>query len=519
MSQPQMYHSTEDVMTALPFADLALRQDLAQNPKRPASARWSAAWVRHLPWAGRRTAGRVARGGGAGSEATATPAASAVPGPARRACAFVFIANLPHLSEAYGLDFALGVSREIKRRLSAGFMRSAETDLACLRDDCFLLWSSEAFAGSAASAGLGAPTSAAAAGSSEAIEKLLAALAGEPVRVKGMVALPQIHADWIDVCGPEQLGASDIELALWAAQPFPDFQESRADGWRQRYRADMDVAVRVAEALQAGRLALHWQPVVDAYASATTFYSAAQARIAPDRDQPHPLVPSVFMPSLERLGLARLLDRAVACSVIEALRLQPAAQLGLSISAHSVRRDHWWASLLAALQANPDLASRLVVEVSNGASIQDMESARDFCVRLQQCGCRVAIEDFGAGALGVAAVQACRPDILKLDASFLRRARDSEFGHACLQDMLALCVHLASHTVVNGVEREDDLHIALRAGAQWLQGSYLNGARAPVPSSRADATSFLPHAAFAPQFAAGSPAVTVQPQHAGEGGQ
>jgi len=65
--------------------------------------------------------------------------------PAPRACAFVFIENLPQLAQAYGSNFAMSVSREIRRRLCARFLTSVKADLACLRDDCFLLWSNDSF--------------------------------------------------------------------------------------------------------------------------------------------------------------------------------------------------------------------------------------------------------------------------------------------------------------------------------------------------------------------------------------
>lgn len=384
----------------------------------------------------------------------------------RRRCAFILIANLPHLVEAYGPDFAVAVSREIRRRLCAGFLTSIDTDLACLREDCFLLWCNDAFA--AGSTDVAHPAS-------EHLEALLATVGREPVRAEGMAALVQLHADWIDICPPAQLSVSEVELALWAAQPFPDVQESRTDGWRQLYRADMEVAVRVCEALQADRLVFSWRPVVHASARATMFYREACPHIAPRFGQPASFTPEVFMPCLQRLGLTRLFDMLVVHQVIDALRRQPSARIGVSIFAQSARFDHWWASLLSTLQAQPALASRLTVEIADGAAWPNLEVSRDFCARLQSSGCRVAIKDFGLETGNLAAVQACRPDIVKLDGSFVRRARESEFRRECLRAMLVFCAHLASHVVVGGVEREEDVHVAKDAGAQWLQGYHLRG--------------------------------------------
>jgi EAL domain-containing protein (putative c-di-GMP-specific phosphodiesterase class I) len=429
---------------------------------------WPAGAHRPAAWAQRAFAG--SRVHGAHSPHT-EPAAKACAAPAdrvaaRRACAFVFIANLPHLAEAYGQDFASAASLEVQRRLCANFTALPTSDMSRLRDDCFLVWANEAF--DCAASGVREPGGAPRA--SRSIETLLAVLGAEPVRAGGIAALVQLHADWIDVRSPEQLGASEIELTLWTAQPFPDSRESRADGWRQLYRADMDVAVRVSEALRAEDLSFSWQPVVHPGSVATTLYRAGRARIAPSHGEAASLVPEVFMPCLQRLSLTRAFDRTVMRRAVAALRLQPSAHIGVSISAQGIQVDHWWASLLAVLDREPALASRLVIEISDSAALPDLEAAHDFCVQLQLRGCRIAIRDFGSGTDNLAAVQACGPDIVKLDAALLRRARDSEFGRECLRGMLAMCVHFAPHVVVDGVERDDDVHIASHAGAQWLQG-------------------------------------------------
>ena len=390
--------------------------------------------------------------------------------PAQRACAFVLIENLPQLAQAYGPDFAMSVSREIRRRICARFLTSVKNDLACLRDDCFLLWSNDSFARDGCCEERLA---------SEQLETLLSYLGSEPIRAKGIAALVQLHVNWIDVRAPDQRDRSEVDLSLWTAQPFPDSHDKPTDGWRQLYRADMDIAVRLSEALRAERLALEWRPVIDAYASASTLYWEARPHIPRQPDESASLTPDVFLPCLQRLGLTRAFDRLVARQVIDALRQQPLLHLGVRLFAQSARVDHWWASLLSILQSAPELASRLTVESPDGMAFSNLQSVRNFCARLQSFGCRIAIKDFGSGRGNLAAAQACRPDIIKLDASFLRRARESELGGECLRDMLALCGHLAAHVVVDGVEREDDLDIALDAGVQWVQGYHLRATEEP----------------------------------------
>ncbi|WP_223262461.1 hypothetical protein [Variovorax beijingensis] len=127
-----------------------------------------------------------------------------------RVCALFFIANFAQLVDADGPEVAAGVSREIRRRIRASLLASADTDLSCLRDDCFLLRTSVA-----CTVGGSAPAQRSGGGQ---LEELLANLGSEPLKVRGMTALPRLHADWIAMRASRRMGAAEIELALWAAQ-------------------------------------------------------------------------------------------------------------------------------------------------------------------------------------------------------------------------------------------------------------------------------------------------------------
>ena len=429
------------------------------------------------------------RGGPSAQLPVHSAAAPPMPGTGAplRACAFVFIANLPQLMEVYGAEFALHASIEIKYRLLTSFVSLADADLAMLRHDCFLLWSNPAFPVEDGQARQGA---------SARLERLLTDLGGMPVQLRDTRALVQLHVGWSDAPSPGRMSQAEVELRLWAAQPAPDFQLAQTEGWQRLYREDMDVALQVSDALHARRLAIEWHPVVGAPAQAAAFAAPLyhEARFHTE-GEPHAaalLRSELFMPCLQRLGLVRTFDHLAAGRVVRQLRLGGTVRLGLSISAQSARRDHWWASLMALLRREPELAARLVVEIAGEPTLPDLEAVRDFCLQLQLCGCRVAIKHFGGDSGNLAAAKVCRPDIIKLDPVFIRRAREDRFGRELLEEMLAMCGSFAPSIVVDGIEREEDIRVALEAGAEWLQGCGVSavaplhdGAPARGPGGRA----------------------------------
>ncbi|QRF63264.1 EAL domain-containing protein [Variovorax paradoxus] len=365
----------------------------------------------------------------------------------------------------------MAVSREVRRRICLSFVRTMGTDFAFPRDDCCLLWSNESFP---------VPVDTSLTAAREQLESVLTHVGKRPIVFRGIAVLAQLHADWIEMGSPGELDSAEIELALWTAQQCAEFEQMELDGWGHRYRADMDVAVRTAEALSRGFLSLSWRPVVDVYGGSSALYHSliATAGPIPEESRSDAIHESVYAPSLERLGLARLWDRHLLRKTLAILRQRPGLRLGIRLSTQSARCDHWWSSVFSALHSEPMLASRLVVEFSASGVVSELEAVRSFCSRLQSLGCRIAVRGLGCRDGDLAIVHACRPDIAKVDPSFLRRARSSEFGREGLQEMLSLAGHLASHAVVDGIEREEDMRLALRAGAQWVEGAFMDGAKA-----------------------------------------
>ena len=388
----------------------------------------------------------------------------------QRACAYVFIGNLSQLSQVYGSDFATAVSREIRRRLCFSFVRKESSDFASLRDDCHLLWSNESFP---------VPADTSLRLAREYLESVLTQVAKKPIVFQGIAALVQLHADWIDGWLPGEIDNERTGLALWTAHQSAGFEQMELEGWILRYRSDMDVALRVADSLSRGSLSLCWRPVAGVYGGATSLYHSLVASVGPrsEESRSEGIRDSVYAPCLERLGLSRLWDRHVLHKTLAVLRQRPSLRLGVRLSTRSARSDHWWTSIFAALQAEPMLASRLVVEFSASGPIPELQAVRQFCSQLQSMGCLIAIVGLGCRDGDLAIVHACRPDIAKVDPSFLHRARNSEFGLEGLQEILSLAGHLATHAIVDGVDREEDLQLALRAGAQWLEGAFLESTK------------------------------------------
>ncbi len=193
---------------------------------------------------------------------------------------------------------------------------------------------------------------------------------------------------------------------------------------------DMELAEEVLGAMREDRVLLRREPVCSVANPSHVLYHECLATVVDGRGE-H-LRPSQFIPPLEQLQLMRAFDRYVVRRVVAMLREEPRVRLGVNVSAQSAVPDVVWQAQFAELEHAPEVALRLVVEITETARLERHQGRR-FCNRLQQVGCSVAVDDFGAGYGVETAIEIRSPDIIKIDASVLGAMRRGRMrgGAAC----------------------------------------------------------------------------------------
>jgi len=86
------------------------------------------------------------------------------------------------------------------------------------------------------------------------------------------------------------------------------------------------------------------------------------------------------------------------------------------------RRSDWWSALAAMLRAHSGIAERIMVEITETAAIHDIRRDRGF-VRGKDLGCRIAIDDFGAGYTSFRTCASSAWTWSKIDGAFVAEQR------------------------------------------------------------------------------------------------
>ena len=132
--------------------------------------------------------------------------------------------------------------------------------------------------------------------------------------------------------------------------------------------------------------------------------------------------------------------------------------------------------------------TRLVLELSETASIKSYEETRLVIEALAVRGVRMAVDDVGASDVDLWHMIRLGAHMIKIDMSLVRELRDSPRNRALIKAIAAMADELGTILVAEGVETEEE-HIVLREmGVGYGQG-YLYGRPLPMGG----VSDWLPH--------------------------
>jgi diguanylate cyclase (GGDEF)-like protein len=234
-------------------------------------------------------------------------------------------------------------------------------------------------------------------------------------------------------------------------------------------RVNIRVTDEIVTALNDRRLVIAFEPVVRADTREAAFY---ECLVRMRHDDGLMLAPDI-VPVAERLGLIRLVDHRVLELVLAELIASPQVQLSLNISPDTTTDPDWWSSIESCLRANPAVAQRLIVEITETVAIRDIDDVRGFVTRLKNHGCRIAIDDFGAGYTSFRNLRKLGVDIVKVDGAFVQNVARSADDRAFVQTLIDLARRLELKTVAEWVQDAEAAGLLRDWGCDYIQGRFI----------------------------------------------
>jgi diguanylate cyclase (GGDEF)-like protein len=287
--------------------------------------------------------------------------------------------------------------------------------------------------------------------------------------------------------------ARNADEAINRAHETLDMSKRRRAGsfslWRPNVERDAQrrVNIRVTDeivtALNDRRIAMAFEPVVEANSRRASFY---ECLVRMGRNDGQTLLAPDIVPVAERLGLIRLVDHRVLELVVAELAASPGVRLSLNISPDTTMDPDWWASIESLMRAHPGVAERLIVEITETVAIQDIDEVRGFVTRLKNFGSRIAIDDFGAGYTSFRNLRKLGVDIVKIDGAFVQNIARSADDRAFVQTLIDLARRLDIKTVAEWVQDEESAAMLRDWGCDYIQGRLIGLASSERPWGTAE---------------------------------
>ncbi|MGY8961622.1 MAG: EAL domain-containing protein, partial [Alphaproteobacteria bacterium] len=179
---------------------------------------------------------------------------------------------------------------------------------------------------------------------------------------------------------------------------------------RIRQREYMMLGESVVKALREDRLVFAYQPVVDCQTAEVSYYETLIRML----DENGEVVPAqAFVPIVERLGLIRQMDRRTLEMALQDLTEDANIVLALNISGLTATDRTWLRALVGYIKHRPDIANRLIIEITETAALYDFEDCARFVAAVRDLGCQVALDDFGSGHTSFRHLKSLTVDIVK----------------------------------------------------------------------------------------------------------
>jgi diguanylate cyclase (GGDEF)-like protein len=174
-----------------------------------------------------------------------------------------------------------------------------------------------------------------------------------------------------------------------------------------------------------------------------------------------------LMPQIDRWVLsttiARLADNAAAVEAAE-------ANFSINLSGQSLGDDDILEFIDEEIRVSGISPRRLCFEVTESAAVSNLKKAQAFIDALRERGCRISLDDFGAGLSSFAYLKNFKVDTLKIDGSFIRDITDNRISESMVAAITQVAKVMELETVAEYVESAETRTLIAKLGVDFAQG-------------------------------------------------
>ncbi|KQQ91223.1 EAL domain-containing protein [Aureimonas sp. Leaf324] len=262
------------------------------------------------------------------------------------------------------------------------------------------------------------------------------------------------------------------DLALYAAKNAGRGRfEVYRDGMLEEEARRRDFEQDLSDAIASNQLELWYQPLFSLPERRLKGFEALIRWRHPERGL---VSPAEFIPVAEACGLISTIGAWVideACR--QAARWPAELYMSINVSAVQLRSAVLASQIDQALRKYSLPASRVELEITETAIVENSEHLAVVLAGLRAIGVRIAMDDFGTGYSSLAHLREFKVDRIKIDRSFIAASTNDAGSAAIVRAVVSMARELSIDTTAEGIEEEGQLASLQALGCGTAQGFLL----------------------------------------------
>lgn len=291
-----------------------------------------------------------------------------------------------------------------------------------------------------------------------------------------------VGGEWMANGNPNSL----LELAdINMSEVKKSFYREHPSGRRYRHSSDLVADLsrpgRMEQLMREGAFVTYWQPK---YSVATGKLAGSEVLVRMFNEKGL-VPPDLFIPVLEVTHMISQLDLFVFEQTCRQFRYWldigfPVVPASTNFSCNTMEEPNFVDELDDIRQRYNVPFSLLEVEITERVGASDREYFRKVAVELKNRGFQIAIDDFGIQHANLRLLMDVDSDVIKLDRCLIQHLQDSPKVCQVLEAFFNLCRTMGVHTVIEGVETQEELAILRKMNCDYIQGYVFSK---PIPLS------------------------------------
>jgi EAL domain-containing protein (putative c-di-GMP-specific phosphodiesterase class I) len=234
-----------------------------------------------------------------------------------------------------------------------------------------------------------------------------------------------------------------------------------------------------------------FQPITDIHDGTLFGYEALSRGAFPFHN------PGPMFEAAERCGLSWELDRACRITALRSIASLPhearERNFFINVSPRNITSGRAVEGLtLSAMKAFGIQQDRIVIEITETASIMDYAAFEEQIRHYSRQGYRIALDDFGSGHSGLLTLVAATPHFIKLDRGLVAHVDKDPYRQKLISAVTAFAANVGTEIVGEGIERAEEMRALIDLGVRYGQG-FLIGRAEPLEAEAAGDSSDSRH--------------------------